>query len=73
MRSVYGQGMVISSSFGIPLNRIVPSTRESPTRIDEAHDVSEEGAVDRIQHGQLAERLHDEQQHEPDDDETEHQ
>lgn len=46
--------------------------RNLPGRINEFHNVSIEGAVDRVHDRQLAQRLHDHQQHDSDDDETEH-
>ena len=41
-----------------------------PGRIDEADGVHVKGAVDGIEDGHFAKRLHGEQQHDADDDET---
>lgn len=48
---------------GEPLNRIIPSSREAPRRIDEADGILEESTVDREQDPKFRQRLHGDQQH----------
>lgn len=45
---------------GKPTDTVLPSTGESPRRVDEADDVHGERSIDGIHHRQFSKRLHHE-------------